>query len=136
MGPKRGSPILSVLFILYSTYAYACLFSMTLPQSMSMESSSSGMPSHEESPLPCSTVQCDVMASQKMGERDCTLSSSAATLNALHVNQPDRSGPLLTHALRLPAAVPTPAAWTRLADDPPRLLSTVSLLLLHSTLLL
>jgi hypothetical protein len=136
MWSKRGSLILGVLFILYSTNAYACLFSMTLPQSMSMESSSSGMPSHEEPPLSCPTVQCDVMASQMMGERDCTLSSSAATLNALHVNQPDRSVPPLTHALRLPSAVPPLAAWTRLADAPPRPLSTVSLLLLHSTLLL
>ncbi len=136
MWSKRGSLILGVLFILYSTNAYACLFSMTLPQSMPMESSSSGMPSHEELPLSCRTVQCDVMASQKMGERDCTLSSSASALNALHVTQPDRSAPPLTYALRLPAAVPTLAAWIRLTDDPPRPLSTVSLLLLHSTLLL
>ncbi|MEK6683926.1 MAG: hypothetical protein AABY46_04635 [Nitrospirota bacterium] len=136
MRAKSVSLILGVLFILFSTNAYACLFSMTLSGSMPMGSSSSGMPSHEELPLPCPTVQCDVMASQKVGEMDCTLSSSASSLKALHVTQPDRSAPPLTHALRLPAAVPTPAAGIGRADDPPRPLSTVSLLLLHSTLLL
>ena len=136
MRSKSVSLILGVLFILFSTNAYACLFMMTPSESMPMESSSSGMPSHEERPLSCPTVPCDVMASQKMGDRDCILSPSASTLNVLHVTQSDGSAPPLTHALRLPAVVPTPVAGIGRADDPPRPLSTVSLLLLHSTLLL
>ena len=136
MRSKSVSLILGVLFILFSTNAYACLFMMTPSESMPMESSSSGMPSHEERPLSCPTVPCDVMASQKMGEWDCALSSSAATLNALHVTQPDSSAPPFTHALRLPAAALIPAVGIGRTDDPPRPLSTVSLFLLHSSLLL
>ena len=134
---SRGfSLILGVLFILFSTNAYACLFPMIPSESMPMEASSSDMPSHEQPLLPCQAAPCDAMTSQKMTESNCVLSSPAFSLKALHVVQPDRSVPPLAHTLRLPASAPAPAAWIGQTNDPPRPLSTVSLLLLHSTLLL
>ena len=132
---SRGfSLILGVLFILFSTNAYACLFPMIPSESMPMEASSSNMPSHEQPLLPCQAAPCDAMTSQKMTESNCVLSSPAFSLNTLQVVQPNSSVPPLAHAFRLPAAAPTPAVEIGLADDPPRPLSTVSLLLLHSTL--
>lgn len=123
-----------VLFLLFSTNAYACLLSMAPSTAMSMPMDDP-MPSQDDAPKPCETLQCDTMTPQNRAVGDCLLPSTVSALNALKIAQPDLSAPALTLNF-ITAAAPLDASGTWRADDSPRPLYSVSLLLLHSTLLL
>lgn len=131
-----------LLFILFSTNAYACLFSMGLagPAEMAMPSMAmpmdGPMPSPEDSAMPCPTVQCDALTSQRSDDPSCLLSSAAATLSALNIAK--TGTPAVSLYFAAPAAIERPPDIIRLVSiaDPPRPLHSVSLLLLHSVLLL
>ncbi|MBI3610984.1 MAG: hypothetical protein HY204_09830 [Nitrospirae bacterium] len=128
--------ILCMLFVFFSANAYACLFSMTPAGSMAMNSSMPmHMPMNDDAPLPCQTTPCDAMTSQNQTEDGCLLSATASTLTALKITPKQISIPVLAiHFLTTAAPIEVP--WDGRPEDSPRPLYSVSILLLHSTLLL
>ena len=127
----------ALLFVLFSSNAYACLLSMTsvMPPASEM-SMPMPMPEGSEEPLPCPTVQCDALTSQRPDDPSCLLSSAAATLDAFNITQ--TGTPAVSLDFAVPVAIERPPDILRLISiaDPPRPLHSVSLLLLHSILLL
>ena len=138
MHSKTVQIAVGVLFILFSTNAYACLFSMGLasPVEMAMPSMAMPMPEGSDESMPCPTVQCDALTSQRSGDPSCLLSSAAATLSALNIAKTGTPAVSLDFAVLI--AIERPPDIIRLVSiaDPPRPLHSVSLLLLHSVLLL
>lgn len=125
-----------LLFVLFSSNAYACLSSMTPADSVAMSSSMPmHMPMNDDAPMPCQTTPCDVMTSRNQTESDCLLSSTASALSALQITPQHISIPVLAiHFLTTTA--PIEVLWEGQPEDSPRPLYSVSILLLHSTLLL
>lgn len=124
----------AVLFVLFSINAYACLFSMSPSSTMMSMPMDGSMPSNDENPMPCKTIQCDAAAPKDKTENDCQISSAASSLTALKLTAQNTPIPVLNMVfITKETLYPVP---DRRTDDAPRPYYSVSLLLLHSTLLL
>lgn len=128
-----------VLFLLFSTNAYACLYSMAptfaMAASMPMPMDDS-MPSHDGSAPSCQTVQCDALNSQNRTDGDCLLSSAASTLQALSISPQDTTATDVLLSVTARKVIPPdgPPSWK--VDDSPRPRFSVPPFLLFSSLLL
>ena len=118
-----------LLFLLYSTNAYACLSSMT-PAAASMDSMGMEMPSSDASP-PCPIVKCDAAAIQRTAA-DCQLSSAAAELGGLTIAQPVYPAP--GSVVLFGGFAPDDASAAGRSIDPPPPPHSLPLFLLHAAL--
>ena len=127
-----------LLFLLYSTNAYACLYSMTSDAasrgSMSMEMPMDDATTPQNGlPNPCSIVACDAAAAQRT-DAGCQLSSAAAALGGLIINQSYSPPPL--PAVTFGRFVPGDLSAAGPSGELPPPGPSLPLFLLHAALLL